>query len=68
MLIGLFLLVFIIEYANRNKWENVWLETDSALTIHASKLNIVPWHLLFKWLNTLHVIHSIRFNISHILK
>lgn len=31
-------------------------------------VNIIYWHLLFKWNNILHTIHSFKFKISHIFK
>jgi len=41
-----------IELANQFHWNNLWLESDSALVINAIKNNaLVPWSLKNKWDN-----------------
>lgn len=62
-------IMLAIKYANRKNWKNLCLETNTILISHVfSNVNIVSWHLLIKWKNILHTIHSLKFKIFHIFK
>jgi ribonuclease HI len=58
-----------IEIAHRNSWGNLWLETDSKLTMMAfQNAALVPWSLRNKWINCQEMLKGMRFIVSHIYR
>jgi hypothetical protein len=51
-----------IEIASHRNWSNLWLETDSSLTVLAFKSSaIIPWALRNKWLNCQILLRNMNF-------
>lgn len=54
-----------IKIAYHKGWFSMWLETDSIVVFLAFKSSkIVPWHLLNRWNNCLHLLSSMHFHVS----
>ena len=62
--------VYAIEIASEKGWKNLWLECDSlwAVTLFRKLSHDVPWKLLHKWINCLHLISHMNFKVSHIFR
>jgi len=58
-----------IELANQFHWNNLWLESDSALVINAIKNNaLVPWSLRNRWDNCIQTTRSMNFLATHVYR
>ena len=58
-----------IELANQFNWQNLWLESDSALVVNAFKNKFqVPWKLRNRWKNFTLITSSMNFIVSHVFR
>ncbi|XP_024155999.1 uncharacterized protein LOC112163979 [Rosa chinensis] len=58
-----------IQIAKARQWNNLWLETDSALVIHYfNSPLLIPWNLRVAWLNCLQTVKHFNFRISHVYR
>jgi len=56
-----------IELEKQYKWNNLWLECDSALVIHAiNNKNLVPWKVRNRWEKCMHITTSMNFLATHV--
>jgi len=57
------------ETAHQNGWNNLWLELDSAMVVHALNSNSqVPCRLRNRWLNCRTLLQSMNFYVSHVFR
>ena len=61
--------ILAIEIAKYHNWNNIWLETDSALLLMAFKnFDMIPWNLKNRWLNCIEATKGMNFLVSHIYR
>jgi hypothetical protein len=56
--------------AKNNNWLNLWIETDSSLTVLAfkSSSSIIPWTLRSRWLNCMKLASSMNIIVTHVYR
>jgi ribonuclease HI len=60
-------MIHAMEFAHRNSWHNLWIESDSTAALRAfSNSNEVPWDLRNRWSNCLHL--GLHIATSHIYR
>ncbi|KAL5706961.1 hypothetical protein ACHQM5_025066 [Ranunculus cassubicifolius] len=52
-----------VEVALSRNWDRLWIETDSAATVHSLRLRKAPWQLQARWENCLSKVQYLM--ISH---
>jgi ribonuclease HI len=58
-----------IEIANQKNWKNIWIESDSALLVLASKNSSkIPWDLRNRWLNVMAMCRGMNCMVTHIYR
>jgi hypothetical protein len=57
-----------MEFAHRNSWHNLWIESDSTAVLRAfsNSINVMPWDLRNRWSNCLHL--GLHIATSHIYR
>lgn len=58
-----------IRVARLRGWLSLWIETDSMLVVHYfNKPNCIPWRLLTRWANCIHIARQMNVRITHIFR
>lgn len=58
-----------IAIAKHHNWHNIWIETDSALVLMASKHpEKVPWELRNRWCNSMVLFRHLNCMVSHVFR
>jgi len=69
LILGSFRILLILVIKCVRKWQNIWIETDSALVLTASKYpDKVPWELRNRWGNSMILFRQLNCMVSHVLR